>query len=694
MNRFSLLLLSFLFNVAFAFGKTERFISLAGIWSYRIDSLSVGESENWAGTEFEDQIKIPGTTDDKGIGDTFPIFKSVLGSRPFADYPKNADFGMMTRKHKYIGKVWYQCRFRVHADQVGIFRLFMERVMWRSRVWLNGVEVDKANDNLSSPHIHHLGYLQEGDYLLTVMVDNSEIYPIGNLAHSYCPHMQTQWNGMLGSVGLYVASDIVLDQVKVVPSFKEASVEIVSEFLPSEKDDVVKIKYCISDLQTKKVIKKHQDKIIVSDADYRHTVKLPVKNPKEWNEFTPNLYELVVSINGIETKKIQFGFRDLGVEDKHFTINGKKIIYRNSHEGMFFGKTGYPEMSLSYWMDIFSLYKKHGFNAVRFHSSCPPEAAFEAADRLGLYLQVEFFWMDGWMGYPDLIGENNDALNTYVVREMRHALQCYGNHPSMMLVAFGNELGGDFDWMGERIKTFKQEFPNQFFAAGIAHNVTVHDDFVEYGGKQKIWNYVGTDWDYSDSYSVANAHPYDPEFRRKDLPEFTHETGQYIVHPLWSEIEEYQGLLLPENLLYYKRLAQKNGIVKRDSAFQRASGQINKMLYKAEIEATRRTGNSAGYALLSMVDYPGQGEALVGWETPMYKNKIFITPEEFAMYGSCVVPLLRFDKYVWSTGETFTGNVEISNFGPEDYHDATVNYEICIFQSCLLVGNLVWRTGY
>lgn len=116
--------------------------------------------------------------------------------------------------------------------------------------------MDKANDNLSSPHIHHLGYLQEGDYLLTVMVDNSEIYPIGNLAHSYCPHMQTQWNGMLGSVGLYVASDIVLDQVKVVPSFKEASVEIVSEFLPSEKDDVVKIKYCISDLQTKKVIKK------------------------------------------------------------------------------------------------------------------------------------------------------------------------------------------------------------------------------------------------------------------------------------------------------------------------------------------------------------------------------------------------------------------------------------------------------
>lgn len=103
------------------------------------------------------------------------------------------------------------------------------------------MEVDKANDNLSSPHIHHLGYLQEGDYLLTVMVDNSEIYPIGNLAHSYCPHMQTQWNGMLGSVGLYVASDIVLDQVKVVPSFKEASVEIVSEFLPSEKDDVVKI---------------------------------------------------------------------------------------------------------------------------------------------------------------------------------------------------------------------------------------------------------------------------------------------------------------------------------------------------------------------------------------------------------------------------------------------------------------------
>lgn len=66
---------------------------------------------------------------------------------------------------------------------------------------------------------------------------------------------------------------------------------------------------------------------------------------------------------------------------------------------MCFPNTGYPEMNVDYWRKIWKLYKEHGFNAVRFHSSCPPEAAFIAADEVGLYMQVEFFGKtDGWDG--------------------------------------------------------------------------------------------------------------------------------------------------------------------------------------------------------------------------------------------------------------------------------------------------------
>lgn len=40
-------------------------------------------------------------------------------------------------------------------------------------------------------------------------------------------------------------------------------------------------------------------------------------------------------------------------------------------------------------MQLFQLYKDYGLNHVRFHTWIPPRSAFQAADRLGLYLYVE-----------------------------------------------------------------------------------------------------------------------------------------------------------------------------------------------------------------------------------------------------------------------------------------------------------------
>lgn len=648
-------------------GLPKNTISLAGQWGFKIDSLSIGEQEEWAKEDFTDIIYLPGSTDEAGVGNTYPIFKSILGCDRFSDYTPEADFGMVTRKHKYIGKVWYQKEFDI--DSEGEYALFLERVMWQSKVWIDGRLVGNPVAYLSSPHQYNLGSLSKGKHRLVVQVDNSEIYPIGVLGHSYCPHMQTQWNGIVGKIELMKVGSVNIKYVDVFPSFTEKKVRLQIEVENrQEKDALVNFSYSIQDKQTNKIIYKAKKRKNLVSTQEQISWEFPVENPKPWNEFTPNLYQLHVEweINGtLFSKQVDFGFRDLGIKDKHFTINGEKLLYRNNHEGMFFAQTGYPAMDVEYWKKIWHLYKKHGFNAVRFHSSCPPEAAFIAADEVGLYMQVEFFWKDGWMGWKDLIGEKDVRLNNFVVDEVNQALKSYGNHPSMMLVSFGNELGGNFEWMGEQIAKLKKKDKRHFYAAGIAHDVTIHDDFVEYGGKHQAQNQPGTNWDYSYNYSVAEAHDYDSNFRRKDLPEFTHETGQYIVHPLWSEIEKYKGVLDPLNLKYYHSLAEKNGIAEMDEELQRASGQINKNLYKAEIEATLRTRESAGYSLLSMVDYPGQGEALVGWVNPFYENKNFMTPEEFSMFGTHTVPLLRFSKYVWEDGEVFVGNVEITNYGEQ-----------------------------
>lgn len=654
-------------------------ISLEGEWLFKVDSTNVGEQQHWENDEFSQKISLPGSTDEWGIGNEYPLFKSILGTNNLEGYPTNTDFGMLTRKHKYLGKAWYQKKFIVSKDAKDKkYTLFLERVMWRSKIWIDGNPVGNSADYLSTPHIYTIGSLAPGEHSITIQVDNSQIHPIGTLGHAYCPHMQSQWNGIVGEISLKAAPHISIDHISVYPSFEEKKVKIRLVLSNDNRKKRTTIYLIIKEKSTGKTVAVEKLKSVVaagsSTVDHIFTINGPLL---PWDEFTPELYQLEASLDYSGQKQVSmtmFGFRDLGISDKHFTINGRKLIYRNSHEGMFFGKTGYPVTDVDYWRRIWKLYKDHGFNAVRFHSSCPPEAAFTAADELGLYMQVEFFWMDGWMGYKDLIGGKNEVLNDFVLREFKQAIKMYGNHPSMLLVSFGNELGGNFDQMGEWIAEVKKDDPRHFYAAGIAHNIISADDYVEYGGKNRAQNNEGTDWDYTHNYAVPKAHNYDAAYQRKDLPEFTHETGQYIVHPLWSEINKYDGVFAPRNLEYFKKRAEENGIVNQDTALQRASGNINKMLYKAEIEATLRTSASAGYSLLSMVDYPGQGEALVGWVDPFYENKNFMTPEEFRSFGTHTVPLLRFSKYAWEEGEQFVGKVEVSNYGKETLKDARVRY--------------------
>lgn len=655
-------------------------IDLKGQWRIAIDSTSVGESQHWETKALAGSIDLPGCTDEIGIGNTFPLFRSALGNRPPADYPKDADYGMLTRKHKYLGVAWYQKEIMVPtSSDKNYFYLQLERVMWRSKVWVDGELKGEPIDFLSSPHLHALGNLNKGKHTITIMIDNRQVYPVGVLAHSYCPHMQTQWNGAVGKIELIAKPMIMMDQLQVFPSFQNKTLTIKVQLNNQGSiSESVSMNFAIKEKKTGKQIYAERLKIEVQKgvSVYEKNIQLK-ESPLGWDEFNPNLYELTSTLVYKKQKELNttsFGFRDLTVVDKHFAINGRKLMYRNNHEGLFFAQTGYPAMDKAYWINVFNIYKAHGFNACRFHSSCPPEAAFDAADELGIYLQVEFFWMDGWMGLKDLIGEKNASLNRFAKDELHQALLAYGNHPSMMLVAYGNEMGGNFDRMGEWLAEEKKQDPRHLYAAGIAHNITTADDYVEYGGKNKVKDSDGTDWDYSDNYNLAEKHNYDQAFRRRNLAEFTHELGQYVVHPLWSEIDGYKGALKPSNLEYCKKKAVEIGIDKLDSAFQRASGNLNRIFYKGDIEATLRTKESAGYALLSMVDYPGQGEALIGWVNPRYEQKLFLTPQQFKQYGNHTVPLLRFPKFVWQNEEEFTGEVSVSNFGQSIIDKAQLHY--------------------
>src|SRR5690606_2504064 len=100
-----------------------------------------------------------------------------------------------------------------------------------------------------------------------------------------------------------------------------------------------------------------------------------------WDEFDPALYRLTAELDskyGKETREVEFGMREFTIQGKWFYVNGVKTLLRGTLDCAAFPLTGYPPTDVASWERIFQIYRNHGLNHVRFHSWCPPEAAFKA----------------------------------------------------------------------------------------------------------------------------------------------------------------------------------------------------------------------------------------------------------------------------------------------------------------------------
>lgn len=147
------------------------------------------------------------------------------------------------------------------------------------------------------------------------------------------------------------------------------------------------------------------------------------------------------------------------------------------------------------------------------------------------------------------------------------------------------------------------------------------------------------------------------------MPIVSHEIGQYCVYPNFKEIKKYTGVLKPKNFEIFQESLQANNLEHLADSFLLASGKLQTIMYKTEIEAALRTSNLAGFQLLDLHDFPGQGTALVGVLDPFWEEKGYVTPEEYSHFSNITVPLARLKKYVFTEGETMTAKIEVAHFG-------------------------------
>jgi hypothetical protein len=392
-----------------------------------------------------------------------------------------------------------------------------------------------------------------------------------------------------------------------------------------------------------------------------------------WDEFQPNLYRFQIRYThklGRDTLEDTFGYRELEVAQGSFKLNGHPIFLRGNLNCASFPLTGAPPTTTTEWEKIMGTAKAYGINHLRFHSWCPPKAAFQVADALGLYLQVE---LPHW---STEVGADRYAT-AFLEREASRILCDYGNHPSFLFMTLGNELEGDVDLMGQMVGEFKAQDPRHLYAAtsfsfqgpkGIWP--LMDDDFYITQWTEKGW--VRGQGIFNDEPPTFNK-GYTENIDYLELPIISHEIGQYAVYPDLSEIDKYTGVLSPKNFMAIKKDLEQKGLLELAPQFTQASGKLAALLYKEEIERALKTPGFDGFQLLQLQDFPGQGTALVGLLNAFWQSKGIITANEFRQFNSELVPLLRFGKAVYQDGERFNGCIDIANYF-KDLHNQEIEW--------------------
>jgi beta-galactosidase len=642
----SIALFVFAFNYSV---RADEVISLAGDWNFRLDPQHLGHIQKWHDGTFSERIKLPGSTDEAGHGNK-------------TSGPAN---GSLSRPYIYEGPAWYQTDFIVPDSWQGKrVTLFLERCHWQTEVWVDGQSFG-MKDSLCVPHVYDFGRsLTPGKHRLTICVDNTYKIDVGTRAHSVTDHTQTNWNGIIGRMELKATDPVWIEAVDVYPDLKENKVEIKARLRNITGNKVSGQILANAHHAMGVMAFRASSKFENVGADYGLSFSLPIKAATTWDEFSPFLYELGIQVDAksedakfTDWRNISFGMREIGTKGTQFVLNGRPTMLRGNLECCIFPLTGYPAMDVESWKRRFEIARSYGLNHVRFHSWCPPEAAFIAADQTGFLLQIE---TPVWTALG-----SNPIIDEFVTAEADRILAAYGNHPSFTMLCAGNEPKGRMqEFLSKIVPAWKAKDSRRIYtgASGWAEvpENQYHVLFRMSGGGLRI---------HGRRFVRENSSP-DVDFsqyvKNYAVPLVAHELGQWLTYPDFGEIAKYTGVLKPRNLESYRDRMAERGMLAQNKAFHLASGRFAWLLYKEEIETALRTPGFGGFQLLSLQDFPGQGEALVGLLDSFWETKNIFTPEQMRRFCSETVPLARFAKFTWTADENFSARLSVAHYGPKD----------------------------
>lgn len=651
-------------------------IALDGKWRFETDPNNSGVPSKWFERELNGSIQLPGTITTNKLGTPISGIRQQIWGGDFTDQPV---WHPMLR-HDYRGNAWYQTSVEIPESWSGqSVGLFLERVCWVSEAWL-GDKSSAPIDTLSAPHHHVFGTVAPGKHTLTLRIDNRQLHDLGCNTHAYHEQSCTIYNGVIGKIELRATPLVSVRSNQVYPDARSGTAEMrLTLSNTSDKAQETRIAAKIGAVGGKTSLASETRTVTLAPGETKLTipVKLPAAAVKLWSEFERPLYQASLEVKspaGTATRTDRFGFREFKGEGARFTINGKPVLLRGEANNAQFPLTGHPPMDKASWLKIFGLMKDFGLNHFRCHAWTLPDAAFDAADELGIYVQAEL---------PN--GEASVATDSPAGLQWRRAefdriLETYGNHPSFVMMSGGNEAKTpQIDLLKELAQHGKKTDPRRLYAtisnpeaSGIKDEVAGDDFAVAHGsanGRRRMEPYFNRD-------APETMGDYRGTMEGRPVPQISHETGQWYVYPDLAEIEQYTGALRPVTLEHFRDLAKREGVLAQVPDFVKATGSLSLELYKEEVERSLRTPEYGGFQLLGLQDSFDQGAAYVGMVNSFFEPKPFVTAAKFRAFCGPQIPLARMPKRVWTNNESFTATIDFANYGPAPLANATLAWRV------------------
>ncbi len=639
----------------------KKRMELSGTWIGQADGLGAFE------------VELPGTLDTNGIG------------KPDEEHLESR----LTRLHTYEGEVRYSRQIRI--PEVREERLFLkiERTKELSMEIDGSIQKAFEEGTLSTPWLFEVTRYAGRDVTLTLTVDNFYTnWPRSSMIGSSAvtDETQTNWNGVLGDFAIYEEKKQFFDSLRIYSACEEIEVRgglCGLEFKEIEEGDLY-IRLESEVLAGGEVLVPSGKWIEEGSKCNIRISHIPLSTVcRRWDEGEGNLYTLHAELQKglgkdsyvLAETSVTFGIRTFSVDDGlRFTLNGRRFFLRGEANCCVFPEEGHPPMTEEAWNEVLGTYASYGVNCMRFHSWCPPGAAFAAADKMGMMMQPE---LSHW-NFKDAFGD--EGSKEYYAKELFAILKTLANHPSFVMLTFGNEL------------QYTEE--GNVFAEKLLEKARIYDRTRLYANSSNYhYGEVGTD-PGSDFYTSmayykemlratsspmighlnheypSSCYTYDEvaqKVQRDGKPVFGFEVGQYEILPEFSEIETFQGVTRAVNMEIIRERVRHQGRLMDWERCVEATGELAYLCYREEVEAVLRTEGMSGLSLLGLQDFPGQGTALVGMLDSHLKPKpyAFARPERFRRFFTQIVPLLYLGKYTYISGELLTAFCRLAHYGKE-----------------------------